>query len=187
MLLATPAWAQGLEAIWAGTSWGEPDAALLRHFGSRAAVLPQAIDFGDAYTQLILPEFDLGGYGLIVYYQIDKATRGLKRIQLERPRHAVNPSAFRGMISALEGEFGAADRECGAWPGPANGYQGTDEFVWRRAGAVIRAIYRDTTLEAFEGCWSGTCGLTGQLLLRISPPAGDDGQCHLGMRSPRTS
>jgi hypothetical protein len=41
---------------------------------------------------------------------------------------------------------------------------------------MISAIYRDTTLQAFEGCLfgvaSGYCGLTGQLLVRISP---DDG------------
>ncbi|HEV2186290.1 MAG TPA: hypothetical protein VGR70_03735 [Stellaceae bacterium] len=184
LALGAPALAQGLDAVWSGTNWGESDAALLRQFGARVTVLPQAIDFGDAYTQLVSRRFALGGYDLIVYYQIDKGTHGLKRIQLERPRHAVNPPAFRGVLNALEAEYGAADRECGARPGPADGYQGAAEYVWSRDGVVIRAIFRDTTLEALDGCFSPACGLTGQLLLRVSPPQGDDAQCHPGGRAP---
>jgi hypothetical protein len=42
---------------------------------------------------------------------------------------------------------------------------------------VIRAIFRDTTLEAFGGCFSPACGLTAQLLLRVSPPAEDSAVC----------
>jgi len=184
VLSAGAAHGDGLDEVWAGTRWGESDAALLQHFGARATVLPQALDFGDSYTQLVLRQFALGGYGLIVYYQIDKSTHGLKRIQLERPRHAVNPPAFRGVLGALEAAYGAADRACGARPGPESGYQGAAEYVWSRSGLVIRAIFRDTTLEALGGCYSPACGLTGQLLLRVSPPQGDDGQCHPAARSP---
>jgi hypothetical protein len=79
-LLAASARGDGLDAVWAGTSWGESDSALLQHFGRSATVLPQAIDFGDSYAQLVRRQFEVGGYGLIVYYQIDKTTRGLKRI-----------------------------------------------------------------------------------------------------------
>jgi hypothetical protein len=51
-----------------------------------------------------------------------------------------------------------------------------------RDGIVIRAIFRDTTIEAFEGCLAGDslvgpCGLTGQLLVRISPPGADAEGC----------
>ena len=176
-LTANATRADAFDDLWTGTRWGETDPELLRHFGARATVLPQAIDFGDSYTQLVLRQFALGGYGLIVYYQIDKATRGLKRIQLERPRHSVNPPAFRGVLGALEASYGPADLQCGARPGPASGYQGAAEYVWSRGGVVIRAIFRDTTLEALQGCFSPACGLTGQLLLRISPPQGDDAQC----------
>jgi hypothetical protein len=183
LILAAPAWAEGLDAVWAGTSWGESDAVLLQHFSKSATVLPRAIDFGDSYAQLVLRQFAYGGYGLLVYYQIDKATHGLKRIQLERPRHEVNPAAFRGVLTALQAEFGPADTECGARPGPADGYQGAAEYIWSRAGVVIRAIFRDTTLEALGDCFSPACGLTGQLLLRVSPPREDDGQCHPGPRA----
>jgi hypothetical protein len=176
-LAASAACADGLDDLWTGTHWGETDPELLQHFGSRATILPQAIDFGDSYAQLVLGQFALGGYGLIVFYQIDKVTHGLKRIQLELPRHRVSPPAFRGVLSALETAYGPADLQCGARPGPASGYQGTAEYVWSRGGLVIRAIFRDTTLEALEGCFSPACGLTGQLLLRLSPPQGDDAQC----------
>jgi hypothetical protein len=168
---------QALDDLLAGIHWGESDPALLQHFGARATVLPTTIDFGDAYTQLVLRQYQLGGVGLIVFYQIDKTTRGLKRIQLERPRHAVNPPAFRGVLDALDAAYGAPDAACGATPGPANGFQGASEFAWRRDGVVIRAIFRDTTLEAFGGCYSPACGLIGQLLVRISPPQDDDGRC----------
>jgi hypothetical protein len=185
LLLAAPAArGAGLADLWAGTHWGETDPALLQHFGARARVLPEAIDFGDSYTQLVLRHFDLGGVGLIVYYQIDKATHGLKRIQLERPRHAVNPPVFRDLLAALEAAYGPADAQCGARPGPASGYQGAAEYVWSRDGMVIRAIFRDTTLEALGGCYSPACGLTGQLLVRISPPPSDDAQCHPAARLP---
>ena len=113
-------------------------------------------------------------------------TEELKRIQLERHRHGVNLPAFRGVLGAIESEFGAPDAMCGIRPGPASGYQAAAERVWRRDGVVIRAIFRDTTIEAFEGClagdpsFAGPCGLTGQLLVRISPPDGDNGACPTG-------
>jgi hypothetical protein len=69
---------------------------------------------------------------------------------------------------------------CGTGAGPASGYQVGAERIWRRAGIAIRAIFRSTTIEAFEGCpfgdlTAGPCGLTAQLLVRISSP-GEDGE-----------
>jgi hypothetical protein len=71
---------------------------------------------------------------------------------------------------------------CRVRPGPASFYQAAAERVWLRDGVVIRAIFRDTTIEAFEGCLAGDpsvgpCGLTGQLLVRISPPGVDAAGC----------
>ena len=172
-----PARADGLDAAWAGTRWGETPEQLQRYFGARGFALPEPIDFGDSYAPLVVRGLLLGGFPLIAYYQIDKATHGLKRIQLERPRHMVNAGAFRGVFEALDAEYGAPDRDCGTLPGPTTGYQGAAEYVWTRNGAVIRAIFRDTTLEALGGCYSPACGLTAQLLVRISPPAEDGGRC----------
>ena len=178
LLLSPAARAAGITDVWQGTYWGEPSRALLDHFGARATVLPRPLDFGDSYTDVVLRNVPVGGIRLIAYFQMDKATRGLKRIQLERPRHGVNPAAFRGVLAALEAAYGAPDLMCGTGPGPASGYQAAAERVWSRNGVVIRAIFRDTTLEAFEGCLlAGSCGLTAQLLVRVSPPGGDPGHC----------
>jgi hypothetical protein len=169
--------ASGLDDAWAGTRWGESPEALQRHFGARGFALPRPIDFGDTYTPLVVRDVSLGGFTLIAYYQIDKTTHGLKRIQLERPRHMVNAAAFRGVFLALDDAYGRPDTECGTLPGPTTGYQGAAEYVWQRDAATIRAIFRDTTLEALNGCWSPACGLTAQLLVRISPRAEDGGSC----------
>jgi hypothetical protein len=177
IMLCGTARADGLDDSWGGTRWGESPEELQRHFGARGFALPEPIDFGDSYAPLVVRGVSVGGYPLIAYYQIDKATHGLKRIQLERPRHMVNAGAFRGVFTALDAEYGAPDRYCGALPGPTTGYQGAAEYVWIRNGAVIRAIFRDTTLEALNGCYSPACGLTAQLLVRISPPAEDRDLC----------
>jgi hypothetical protein len=176
-LLTAPARASGLTDIWTGTAWGESPQALQLHFGARGFALPAPIDFGDSYAPLVLRDVSVGGLPMIAYFQIDKTTHGLKRIQLERPRHGVNAAAFRVVFTALDDDYGAPDVRCGTLPGPTTAYQGTAEYVWNRNGLVIRAIFRDTTLQAFGGCYSPACGLTAQLLLRISPPTEDKGIC----------
>jgi hypothetical protein len=177
MMLCAAARADGLEDAWSGTHWGESPEELQRYFGARGFALPEPIDFGDSYAPLVVRGVSVGGFALIAYYQIDKLTHGLKRIQLERPRHMVNAGAFHGVFLALDADYGAPDKDCGTLPGPTTAYQGTAQYVWQRDGAVIRAIFRDTTLEAFSGCYSPACGLTAQLLVRVSPPAEDRGLC----------
>jgi hypothetical protein len=131
---------------------------LLRRFGTRATRLPWRLDYGDAYTDLVLRDQPVGGFRFIVYFQMDKRTGGLARIQLERPRHAANPPAYRAALAALVAAFGAADRRCTRPPGPADGYQAVAERQWLRGEDSIRAIFRDTTLEASEGCFDMTDG-----------------------------
>ena len=182
LLVAAAARSEDLAELWQGGHWGESSTALLDHFAASATALPRPLDFGDSYTEIVLRNVPVGGVRLIAYFQMDKATRGLKRIQFERPRHGVNPAAFRGVLAALEAAYGVPDLMCGIGPGPASGYQSAAERIWRRNGIVIRTIFRSTTIEAFEGCpagdlTAGPCGLTAQLLLRLSPPAEDAGSC----------
>jgi len=174
-----PAGAQTLDAITSRVFWGETSAELLRQFGRQATALPKPMDFGDSYTDVVLRQVPLGSYPMIAYFQMDKAGGRLKRIQLERPRHAVTPPVFRAAAAALEQAYGAPDKLCGVRPGPASGYQAAAERIWLRDGRVIRAIFRDTTLQAFEGCLAtaGPCGLTAQLLVRISPLGADVPDC----------
>jgi hypothetical protein len=170
-----------ISALLQDTHWGESDADLLRQFGALATRLPWRLDYGDAYTDVVLRDEPVGGFRFIVYFQMDKRTGGLARIQIERPRHGANPPAFRAAAAALAAAFGAPDRACAFPPRPAGGYQAAAERVWQRGDAVIRAIFRDTTLEASEGCFDltagGPCGLEAQLLVRLSPRDRDDGGC----------
>jgi hypothetical protein len=168
--LAYPA--EGIPELLLPTYWGESSEDLARQFGAAAIWLTRDFDFGDSYANLVL-EGTVGGIPVIVFFQMDKVTRGLRRIQLERPRYGVNPPVFRAIIAALHGAYGKPDQICFLPVSPIGGYQQAVQESWVRSVDAISAIYRDTTLRAFEGCifgiTSGPCGLTGQLLLRLSP------------------
>jgi len=181
-LLAARAHPENFAELRQAVQWGESRGALLAHFGGRVTVLPRPLDFGDSYADVVLRDVTLGGVPLIAYFQMDKRTGGLKRIQFERPRHGVNPPVFRAILAALEADYGSPDLTCGIRPGPAGGYQAAADRIWVRDGVVIRAVFRGTSLEALEGCvggdlTSGPCGLTAQLLVRVSPPGGDAASC----------
>jgi hypothetical protein len=173
--------ADGVGPLLRQTHWGESTQDLQRRFGTVAVSLPQPLDFGDSYARIVLPHASLGGVPMVVFFQMDKATHGLKRIQLERPPHGVNPPAFRAIAAALRAEFGRPDRICAIPPLPAAGWQAAAEARWVRDHATISAIFRDTTLQAFEGCLfgpaSGWCGLRGQILVRLAPIGGGAGPC----------
>ena len=156
--------------------WGETSQALLRQFDGAVTRLPRGLDFGDSYVDVVLDGETVGGVPVVTFFQMDKGTHGLKRIQMERPRHGVYPPAFRAISAALHASYGRPDKICLTPARPIGGYQAAAQELWVRGTDVISAIYRDTTLQAFEGCLfgvaSGYCGLTGQLLVRISPADG---------------
>jgi len=173
--------AAGIPAIPDGVQWGESSRALVEALGSRASVLQRPIDFGDSYVNVVLRNAVIGGVGLTAFFQMDKATGGLKRVQFERQRHGVNPPAYRAVIAALETAYGRPNAACLIPAEAASGYQAATELVWLRDSLTIRAIFRDTTIEAFEGClwwWiSPPCGLTGQMLIRFAPQGEDRPAC----------
>ena len=177
--------ADPIEELLRETHWGESSGELIRQFGDEARRLPRALDFGDSYADTVLTRQTLGEVPMVVFFQMDKATHGLKRIQLERPSHGVNPPSFRAITAALHADFGKPDQTCVIPVLPASGYQAAAEEIWAHDGAVISAIFRDTTLQAFEGCLfgpaNGWCGLHGQLLVRIGPPDGGADPCSLAL------
>jgi hypothetical protein len=193
VLLATlalglgPAHAVGIPAVPDGVQWGESSGALVKQLGARASVLGRPIDFGDAYTEIVLRDAALGGVAMIAFFQMDKATGGLKRVQFERPRHAVNPPSYRAIVAGLYVAYGPPSATCAMPAVLANGYQAAVERVWLRDGLTVRAIFRDTTIEAFEGClwWWITppCGLTGQMLVRFAPSEGEKPGCPIAAGS----
>jgi hypothetical protein len=182
LLAAAPApAADGVAALLRATHWGETSEDLARRFGAAALRLKQPLDFGDSYARIVLSGAALGGVPMVVFFQMDKKTHGLRRIQFERPPHGVNPPAARAVGAALAAEFGRPDRICTIAPLPASGWQAAAEALWVKGGVAINVIFRDTTLQAFEGCLfgpaSGWCGLRGQLLVRLGPAAGGAGPC----------
>jgi hypothetical protein len=172
--------------------WGETSQRLLQQFDGAATQLPGSLDFGDSYVDVVLHGETVGGVPVVTFFQMDKGSRGLKRIQLERPRHGVNPPALRAIAAALQADYGRPDKICLAPVTPISGYQAAAQEIWVRGTDMISAIYRDTTLQAFEGCLfgitSGHCGLTGQLLVRISPADGiaEPDPCSLTERGGRS-
>jgi hypothetical protein len=176
-----PAHAVAIPSVPGGLAWGETGRELLETLGIRATVLTRPIDFGDAYATIVVRDAALGGIAMTAFFQMDKATGGLKRVQFERPRHRVNPPSYRAVVAALDSAYGPPSATCAIPAVPANGYQASVERVWRRDGMTIRAIFRDTTIQAFEGClwWWQTppCGLTGQMLVRFAPRGADRTEC----------
>jgi len=115
--LASPASAASLAEAIGNTYWGETPQALQRQLANRAVTLSRPIDFGDSYAPLIMRGVRVGGVEMIAYYQIDKATLGLKRVQLERPRHQVNAAAFRALFTAFGNRRARPIRSVGSGPG----------------------------------------------------------------------
>ena len=179
MLATPPSAASAADAVTdllGQVHWGETSQDLVHQFDGAATQLPRGLDFGDSYVDVVLHGETMGGVPVITFFQMDKRTGGLKRIQLERPRHGVNPPALRAISAALYADYGRPDKICLLPVTPIGGYQAAAQELWVRGTDAISAIYRDTTLQAFEGCLfgvaSGYCGLTGQLLVRISPADG---------------
>jgi hypothetical protein len=161
--------------------WGETSAELVRQFGAAATRLLQPLDFGDSYVDVVLRDVTLGGVPVAVFFQMDKATNGLKRVQLQPLGHEINPPAYRAIAAALNSELGRPDQTCITPPVPAAGFQAAIEERWQHEHAEVSVIFRDTTLQAFEGCLygpaSGWCGLHGQILVRVAPPAVQRNEC----------
>jgi len=92
--------------------WGETLQSLLQQFDGAATQLPRSLDFGDSYADVVLHGETIGGAPVVTFFQMDKRTRGLKRIQLERPRRGVNPPALRAISAALQADYGRPDKIC---------------------------------------------------------------------------
>jgi len=94
-VLATPASAaDALTNLLRQVHWGESSQDLLQQFDGAATQLARGLDFGDSYVDVVLRGEIIGGVPVVTFFQMDKRTRGLKRIQLERQRHGVNPPAL---------------------------------------------------------------------------------------------
>jgi hypothetical protein len=175
LLLASPVFvAEDFLPTLQDIHWGESSSSLLSQFGAQATRLPQPFDFGGSYVDVVVRGVTLSRVPARCFFQMDKATHGLKRVQLEPLGHQINPPTCRAMAATLGSQLGPPDQICVAAPVPAAGFQAAVEEQWQHGDATVSAFFRDTTLQAFEGCLfgpaSGWCGLHGQILVRIAPP-----------------
>jgi hypothetical protein len=123
ILLARPGAADTIPELLQQTHWGETTQDLLHQFVGAARPLTRSVDFGDSYANLVLNDDVVRGVSLIVFFQMDKATHGLKRIQLELPHHSVNPPAFRAISAALHAAYGNPDQRCIVPVRPVGGFR----------------------------------------------------------------
>jgi len=110
---------------------------------------------------------------------MDKTSHGLRRVMFERPRHAANRAVFDEAVHAIEAQLGKP-AGCRAKARPDNGYPAMDEYSWRGEGRRVRAIFRDTTLEAETGCQVVgflPCGLEGHLFILVDPDRSSGPDC----------
>jgi hypothetical protein len=172
---------------WRNTNWGETSAALAKQFGGHAVRLDRSIDFGDSYVDVVLKNYDIGGYAFIVYFQMDKSSHGLKRIQIERGRHGAVPQVSTAAFNELTQIYGAPSESCASHPQTVDG-QALVERIWHRDGTVVRALFREQSLNTldpylarafgdFTFFGASTEGLSQQLLIRIAPAGTESDDC----------
>lgn len=188
LTVALPLRAQApVESSFEGVRFGDSSDALLERFGARATRLDRPLDFGDAYVDVVLRRYPLGGYPFIVYFQMDKADHRLRRIQIERPRHGAVPMVHRAAIAALAERYGTPTHVCASRV-PRPGGQAIDERVWQRPDLTVRLVFRERGLgvlvprplgvydwEVWEPSLDG--GLPQQLFVRISPAGSEPDAC----------
>jgi hypothetical protein len=172
---------------WLDTNWGESSDALATHFGKNATRLDRPLDFGDSHVDLVLKDYKIGDYPFIVYFQMSNDGKGLKRIQIERPRHGAVPGVSAVAFKELANLYGPPTESC-ATPARTIGDQSLVEHIWRRDGTVVRALFRDMSLNNldpylarasgdFDFVGASTVGLSQQLLIRIAPAGTEPDDC----------
>ena len=129
----------------------------------------------------------LGGYPFIVYFQMANDGHGLKRIQIERARHGAVAQVSTAAFGELVKLYGPPDESCST-PARTVGEQTMVEHIWRQDGTMIRALFREMSLNTldpylaratgdFEFFGSGSVGLSQQLLIRIAPAGTEPDDC----------
>jgi hypothetical protein len=186
MALALPRPAAAAATGWHGTSWGESADELARQFGLAATRLDRPIDFGDSYVDVVLKNYELGDYGFTVFFQMDKSTHRLKRIQIERGRHGVVPEVAKAAFDALVASYGPPTIACATRARTIEDRSLVEE-VWQHDGTTVRAVFREASLNTLDPylaravgdfvTGSTAAGLPQQLLIRIAPAGTEPEDC----------
>jgi len=142
--------------------------------------IARPIDFGDSYAQIGAERVWSAAFRRSRFFQLDKATGGLKRIQLERQRHGGHPRR-RAVLGAIEAPTARPTR-CAASDPAGERLSGSSRarlVAQRDRHPRNLSRHDDRSLRGLPrrrfDC--RPCGLTGQLLVRISPPGADAAGC----------
>lgn len=189
IVFALPWTADAAATGWRGTVWGETSAGLNRQFGAAATRLDRPIDFGDSYADLVLKNYQIAGYGFVVFFQMDKHSHGLKRIQIERGRHGAVLPVAKAAFAELVAGYGPPTLACATRAHTIDA-QSLVEEVWRRDDTTVRALFREASLNTLDPylaravgdfvTGSTAAGLPRQLLIRIAPAGTEPEDCRAG-------
>ena len=109
---------------------------------------------------------------MVVFFQMDKSTMG-SSASSSSGRATASTHPHSAASGGAASRFWQPGRDLRDPRTSGERVASGAEALWLRDNAVVSTIFRDTTLQAFEGCLfgpaTGYCGLAGQLLVRISP------------------
>ena len=162
-----------------GNLLGEPSSALLAHFGAAGNGIAAADRFRRQLCTDRAARRQRSADSADRVLSDGQATGGLKRIQLERQRHGVNPPAFRARARRARRRLRRARCACAtSLLVRRAATRRRPNACWSRDGVVDPSDlsrHHDRGVRRLHHRAPEPCGLTGQLLIRISPPAG---RCH---------
>ena len=124
--------AQAEAAGWDKAQWGmsAPEiAAAYAGYGARAHRLQPPIEFGDSYAEVVLTDVEFAGFAFRVYFQMDKRTRRLAHVLIERRRQYATPAIFARIVATLEDLNGPAALACDRRDFVDRFWQGADETI----------------------------------------------------------
>ncbi|MDB5405815.1 MAG: hypothetical protein JWL84_727 [Rhodospirillales bacterium] len=124
-LVAAPAAAAG----WDKAQWGMTASQLAAAYGASAHVLQPPIEFGDSYAEVVLTDVAFAGETFRVYFQMDKRTRRLAHVLLERRRQYATPAIFAKVLATLGDRYGSAALGCDRGSFVDRFWQASDETI----------------------------------------------------------
>ncbi len=172
LLLAAPADAAG----WDKAQWGMSAPEIAAAYGARAHRLQPPIEFGDSYAEIVLTDGQFAGLDFRVYFQMDKRTRRLAHVLLERRRQYATPAIFAKIVATLQDSIGQVALACDRGGFADRYWQAPDETIKASYlgfdGPVLNYLpeqYADTRRSLAEQAPVQNVSPDRRLLLRYSP------------------
>ncbi len=150
---------------WDRTHWGMTSTEIATLYGSQATRLTAPLDFGPFYSDVVLRRGSFVGYDFTVYFQMNKETKRLAQVLLERRKQYATVAVWNDVVAALEKSFGAGGSNCDHHGSPEQGVPSILERVWVLPTTTVRASLLNFGGEPY---YHGI-GAPFRLLLRFDP------------------